>query len=271
MKKSKKWAVVILIAVCVVLVILFVKIWRNKDGRGPDIQFGNEELIYRTGIEEAELLENVTAWDEKDGDVSASLRVEAVYTSKDGQSATIIYVAKDSDNNVVKESRNVACDGSVAIFRELGTGSDESDETNESSDGANGNSGNNVSGDNSVGGDSIGQTEPESETDDSSKVPFGVGDIPPEQLAEIDALAPEQPKIYLTDYEVKLSVGQSFDRFSYIALIADDQDPVNDLWRRIQIHGEVNAYTPGTYEVSYLVTDNHGNLSNTAVLKVTVE
>lgn len=51
----------------------------------------------------------------------------------------------------------------------------------------------------------------------------------------------------------------------------DDTDNVSELWRRIQINGQVNTYTPGTYTCSYYVVDSAGNMSNTAELTVIVQ
>ena len=48
-------------------------------------------------------------------------------------------------------------------------------------------------------------------------------------------------------------------------------EPYNHLWRRIQINGQVNTYTPGTYTCSYYVVDSAGNMSNTAELTVIVQ
>ena len=51
----------------------------------------------------------------------------------------------------------------------------------------------------------------------------------------------------------------------------EETDNVSELWRRIQINGQVNTYTPGTYTCSYYVVDSAGNMSNTAELTVIVQ
>lgn len=60
-------------------------------------------------------------------------------------------------------------------------------------------------------------------------------------------------------------------KLSNVKEIKDDTDNVSELWRRIQINGQVNTYTPGTYTCSYYVVDSAGNMSNTAELTVIVQ
>ena len=63
--------------------------------------------MYTAGDSYDGLLDGVTATDNKDGDVTESLVVESVYPNEDGQTATIVYVARDSRNNVGKANKVV--------------------------------------------------------------------------------------------------------------------------------------------------------------------
>ena len=49
------------------------------------------------------------------------------------------------------------------------------------------------------------------------------------------------------------------------------QMSTSDLFKRIQITGDVNTAAPGTYELTYYVVDNSGNSSNGAVLTIVVK
>ena len=91
------------------------------------------------------------------------------------------------------------------------------------------------------------------------------------QEAEADAMPSQNPKIYLTDYLVKVPVGTSVDLLSYVSEIKDDSDDIYALWRKVQITGEVNSAVPGTYKCTYYVIDSQNNISNNAVLTVIVE
>ena len=92
-----------------------------------------------------------------------------------------------------------------------------------------------------------------------------------EQEALAEEMPPQSPRIYLTDYIIHIGVGESIDRLSYVKEIQDDSDNISELWHYISINGEVDTNVPGTYELSYYVTDLSGNVSNTAVLQVIVE
>ena len=58
---------------------------------------------------------------------------------------------------------------------------------------------------------------------------------------------------------------------SYVKDIQDDTQSRSDLFRVIQIDGNVNTNVPGTYELTYYVVDNSGNSSNGAVLTIVVK
>ena len=77
--------------------------------------------------------------------------------------------------------------------------------------------------------------------------------------------------MYLTTYYVEVPVGTTLDKLSYVKDIQDDTQSRSDLFRVIQIDGNVNTNVPGTYELTYYVVDNSGNSSNGAVLTIVVK
>lgn len=136
-------------------------------------------------------------------------------------------------------------------------------------------------------GDSTDTTEPAEETDmqdgteaDSTDAESGdsaEGELTPEEQAQktqedkIEQLSPQDPKMYLTTYYVEVPVGTTLDKLSYVKDIQDDTESTSDLFKRIQITGDVNTAAPGTYELTYYVVDNSGNSSNGAVLTIVVK
>ena len=66
-------------------------------------------------------------------------------------------------------------------------------------------------------------------------------------------------------------MGSSVDLLSYVKEIQDDTDETSELWKRIQITGQVNTAVAGTYTCNYYVVDTAGNMSNSAELTVVVE
>ena len=81
-----------------------------------------------------------------------------------------------------------------------------------------------------------------------------------EQEAEAAAMPSQNPRIYLTDYLVTLSVGASWNPLDYVSEITDDADDTFALWRKIQVADEVNTSAAGTYECTYYVIDSQGNI-----------
>ena len=67
---------------------------------------GKNNLTYTEGESYDVLLENMTAEDKKDGDVTDSLRVSNLYVTE-GNRAVVVYVAKDEANNIAKLKREI--------------------------------------------------------------------------------------------------------------------------------------------------------------------
>lgn len=78
-----------------------------KDRTAPVIYQENDDVYtYTEGTSYDELLKGMKAEDEKDGDVTASLRVSDLYVI-DEKNAVVVYVAKDQSNNVGKLKRKI--------------------------------------------------------------------------------------------------------------------------------------------------------------------
>ena len=233
---AKKWIAVLLV-ICIGLGAGVVYMREQSDRQAPEIICTDETAAeYNPGMSDAQLLKGIKAIDDKDGDVSDSLTVESVY-EVDDSNVVVTYVAKDASNNIAKLKRNMSTDP-----EKMKESRENDDDTSEG-------------------------TEP-------TPTPAG-DDIASQTAAEQEKMADDMPaqypKIYLNEYYIKTSVGSSVDLLSNVKEIKDDTDNVSELWRRIQINGQVNTYTPGTYTCSYYVVDSAGNMSNTAELTVIVQ
>lgn len=76
----------------------------QMDRTAPVITLPDTELTYTTGTDTDQLLEGVTAYDSHDGDVTASLLIEKVTETGNGE-VIVTYAAVDSSNNVTELSR----------------------------------------------------------------------------------------------------------------------------------------------------------------------
>lgn len=85
-----------------ILLLVAVVGIKSKDRVAPVISIESEtEMVFHEGDSDEVLLENVTAMDEKDGDVTESLRVSEIFVT-DEEEAVVVYVAKDKANNIGK-------------------------------------------------------------------------------------------------------------------------------------------------------------------------
>ena len=99
----KKGIVAGLIVLCVALGAGTAAVVVTDDRKGPEIELpADGDVTYEEGSDTAPLLEGVTATDEKDGDVTDSLMIENIFPNDDHTSASVVYAAKDSHNNVSK-------------------------------------------------------------------------------------------------------------------------------------------------------------------------
>lgn len=117
--KKESMVTAVLGGFSVVLTVTAVVCILLQDRTAPVISLeGKNTLTYTEGDSYEELLENMTAEDDKDGDVTDSLRVSNIYvTSKDR--AMVVYVAKDQANNIGKLKREVKYKEAEAALESL--------------------------------------------------------------------------------------------------------------------------------------------------------
>ncbi len=255
----RKWLIALMVVLSVVLGTVVAGLRFATDRKGPEITFSSKkEAVYKENMTDEELLKGVAAIDNKDGDVSDSLKVECIFNEESDQ-VYVSYVAKDSSNNVTKKQFIMETKGQKKESED----SDKEDVRKESEEEA-------------KDDEAAAPVEENGESKDSEE------EQPAEEMSKeeeaqkreeekIESLAPEAPKFYLTTYYIEIPVGTSVDQLSYVADIQDDTDETNKLYRQIQIEGNVDIYTPGTYELTYYVVDSNGNESNRAVLTVEVQ
>lgn len=230
----KKGIVAGLIVLCVALGAGTAAVVVTDDRKGPEIELpADGDVTYEEGSDTASLLEGVTATDEKDGDVTDSLMIENIFPNDDHTSASVVYAAKDSHNNVSKATRRV----------NYKVAAEDTPAENESAPAA---------------------EEPQQNDTEGTKNET-------DAQMEIEALPAESPKLYLNTYEVTVEAGNDLDKTSYIKEMTDDADSQESLFNQIEIDGDVNTAVPGDYTLTYHVTDSDGNRSNAAVLTVHVQ
>lgn len=238
--KLKKKITLILAVIAAALIVIVCLLVLPGDHNAPVISFSSDEVIYDSEMDEEGLLNGVTAEDESDGDVSDSLKIADIKMSADGKSVTIVYIARDSSNNIAQNSRELSV---------------EEKEKSEPTP-------------------TPAPTEYHVATPTVTPTPTPTPDANEvnrqENETAIAGLSAEAPKIYLSQYAVTVQIGSEFDALSYVEDIIDDVDARDDLYLEIQIDGAVDTATAGVYELHYFVIDSSGNYSNEAHMSVTV-
>lgn len=107
MKKSK-WLQLLLVIACVAAFFGYRALDRLRtDTQPPQITVAEEALSLSVQDPQSALLAGVTATDDRDGDVTASLVVERVKLAEDDGTVKVTYAAFDSAGNVAKATRQV--------------------------------------------------------------------------------------------------------------------------------------------------------------------
>ena len=100
----KKFFVFLLVVICLGMGAGVVYMKSSEDNEGPKITFEEgKDTNYTSDMTEEDLLKGVKAQDDRDGDVTDSLTVETIYPKNDGKQVSVIFVAKDKNNNVTKK------------------------------------------------------------------------------------------------------------------------------------------------------------------------
>lgn len=106
--KKKIWVPLVLIGLCLIVFFGYrLAVAGSKDTAAPQIQMDSEQPRLSVTASEEELLQGVTATDNKDGDVTASLLVESIRLQGTDGTATVRYAAFDKAGNVAKADRQV--------------------------------------------------------------------------------------------------------------------------------------------------------------------
>lgn len=261
----RKGLVVFMAVIAAGLAGIMVWLYTSADSKGPEIVVeGSKNNVYSQDMTTEELLEDVKAIDEKDGDVSGTLKVENVYTNEKGNKVTVIYVAKDSSNNVTKFTYYMTTDGEQSSRASDSEDEEEKKDNEDREDEEDNDTSEEEDTPEENGEEAEGEEQEEENLTEEEKAQK-------REEEKIAQLNPQDPRFYLTTYYLKIPKGTSIDKLSYVKSIEDDTDATNELYRKIQITGNVDVNTPGTYELTYYVVDSAGNASNGAVLTVVVE
>lgn len=106
--KKRNWISLLLIILCIAVLLGYRMVARiREDSTPPKIRAEDTTLEVSALEPRTALLQGVTAADDRDGDVTASLVVESVRLLRSDGTAEVTYAAFDRAGNVAKHSREV--------------------------------------------------------------------------------------------------------------------------------------------------------------------
>ena len=254
----------------IILLGISLFLYMGKDRTAPVITFAENPVSYEEGMDEALLLEGVTAVDAKDGDVSDSLLVEKI-AGTTGKEVIVTYVARDSANNVGKASRAFPVTGTYKdgdVIPIMGgvlegeSGTEEGSVTEPETETETGTMSEEESSSSEDGeGMDEADAEPDRREDARQEEPAGEPEPP----------AGPNPVLVMSGDVVSTKVGTAPNWSQVIAAMSDDKDDYNTLYKNLKLDGYVKLDEVGEYPVTLYTVDTDGNRSEVRDLVVKVE
>lgn len=262
--KRRKWLYLVLIVLCLAAFVAYRAMDRMwADTGAPSINMDAAQLQISVTDMETSLLQGVSAVDEKDGDVTASLVVESTRLLDQNGTISVTYAAFDQAGNVAKAQREVlltdytsprftldsplvfAQNSNFDVLSVLGA-------------------------EDMLDGDLQYRIRATS-LDDASidavgthqiqfRVTNSLGDTVEQVFpVEVYPAGTYTASLTLTDYLIYLPVGASFSAKDYLGSFSVNRDTVSlrdglPAHYTLQTQGEVNTQEPGVYALSYTVT-----------------
>ena len=234
----------------------------------PMIRCAGGILEVSSSVSEAELLADVTAYDEQDGDISEHVMVASISKLISENTAKVTYLVFDSDDNMasfirkirytdyrkprfeVKEPLVYTRAEEVELLTRLGATDVVDGDISEQ-----------------IRVSTLATTDDPDVYDITVQVTNSMGDTAWLDLPVLRlSYDPLRPTIYLTQYLVYVNVGVDFDPSMYVAKVIGNGDAKLD---DVKIKNWVDTSAPGTYRVYYTYTDDQG--TGTAILTVSVQ
>lgn len=279
MRMKPIWLVVLLAVVCgAAWGIYEYAVVYSRDTKGPRIEFAAERLEVSVHDDRSKLLEGVSAKDDRDGDVTASVLVEGISAIRSDHSASVTYAAFDKAGNVSKAVRTVRytdyepprfkLTGPLMFRSGISTNPFSYIQANDPLDGDLSGSIKAVvlRGEGSVSNVGIYEVE--------LRVTNKMGDTAKLVVPlEIYASGTYNASVQLTEYLIYMKKGESFDKTAYLksAVLSGRTYAADELPEsaKVRIDSGVRTGEPGVYTVDYTVT--YGDYKGCSRLIVVVE
>lgn len=267
--KREKTAAIIITVLNIILIVICVFFYIRLDKAAPKLEFQSSDVVCRTGMDTNELMTGITAYDDRDGDITDRIVIEKTIENKEDNTAVIFYAVSDKSGNVAKASR---------VFSAVYTDDDEKNISDQFMEAG-------IDAEFSKSGFSESKEAAETPTPSPSEspsasptpeptktpVPTKEPEPTPEPVREVKPTAdPSAPVLSLKQSEVKVNVGEGPAWVNVIGTLKDDKDNYGTLFQNLHV-SKYDGNKAGTYQVTVYVEDSDGNRSEDVPLMIVVK
>lgn len=274
--KQEKAAVIFITVLNIILIAVCVFFYTRLDRTAPKLEFQSSDVVYRAGMNTEELMTGISAYDDRDGDITDRIVIEKTIENKEDNTAVIFYAASDKSGNVAKASRVFS-----AVYTD---GNDENISDQFLEAGIDAELSESGLSENSVEGEENGEMT-ETPAPDPSESPSAsptpeptetpeltpTPEPTPEPVREVKPTAnPSAPVLTLKQSEIKVNVGEEPAWVNVIGTLKDDKDNYETLFNNLHV-SKYDGSKAGTYQVTVYVEDSDGNRSKDVPLTIVVK
>lgn len=232
----KQRVVTLLLALgCAALGVIGFFVYAGQDHEAPDITVKKESISYTEGEDYEVLMKGVSAKDNIDGDITSKVFVDKIVPTQKGK-AVVYYGVMDESQNVGTARRAISYTPTESEEKFI-------------------------------------ETEEEVLKEDADEQDADTAKADKKKEKDEEELKPDgkRPAMALTETEVTIKTGETFDPLSIVEDAVDDKDDKNTLYQHIHADGTYDTKKKGTYQIRYYVSDSDGNTSTPQMVTLTVE
>ncbi len=261
-----------------ILLLFCIVRYMQADRTAPKFLLEATDIIYSPDMDTTELVQGITANDNRDGDVTDRIVIEKITEKKKEQTAVVYYAVSDRSGNVTKISKlfhakypepetvqeAVDIQGTVIGQTEAGLQEDAAKESDAEEGSAEETVDEAADSQDAAGDDEEEQAEEEAEAEEAVS-PVGNDTQPDEAQQPAEAENTESvnigaPELVLGRSEITIDAGTNPPWTEIIETMRDDKDNYETLYYNLKV-SQFNRNRPGTYPVTVYVEDSDGNRS----------
>lgn len=279
--KRNRWIVISIIVINIFIICGCIFLLTKEDNIAPEFRFQTSDYTYLRSDGEELLLQNILAYDNRDGNITERIVIEKIVENQDNSTAVVYYAVSDMAGNVTKVSRifpmepsdkvpeyvaerqgeTVGAEGETIGTADSQVGTIPENDDSEAEEET----------DDETREDADGEAE-EGEEDDRDEDRDEEEEEP--ETAEPEPAKPAvdksgNPVLTLKKHEVTIEAGTSPPWTELIETMRDDKDDYTTLYYNLHISKFTSGKT-GDYPVTLQAEDSDGNLSDPVIVTVHV-